>query len=418
MGLILCGASLIYFKRNWKRRFKQLGYSPVFMLFLFFVSSVVMNLFQEFVQEWPNGITSGYHHVGTDLIYHFDAAKALASGQSLTSLARIAERFEFRFSNITYFLYVILLQMIVFTPVIITEQFSLTLFYTIQSIFAITACMNVADYFARVDSSYSPKTIRLIWWLQILCISIFQSTNLLMRDVWIYYFLSVLMQCSIPGKKMHHWKCWLLIIFLSVLRSYSLILTLPVYVYGFNKRLSAIGSLMIAAGFFVGETLLVFLSSKMNVLWEVDYSVQIMDTLQFLLAPNILNQTQNLLMKSDAVYKGTTACNHIFIYYLLSIWNIAVLPLSLIGAGKMFFHKRWNELCVFGLLAVNPIFLYSIFYDGVSEPRHKLMILPATAFLAAIALKDVTPRTRAFYLLFIGTVCLALIMLTFVLTTV
>lgn len=407
MGIIIFGAALYMFFLKWKKQYKILRYAPFIVLLVFFISGIAMNVFQEEVQGWQYGIATARGVAGTDFLYHYEAAEDLANGVSLSDLGNIATRFTFSLSNIGYFVYAVFLRIVLFTPMIINRQVSLAICYGIQVVAAIYVCSNIADYISAFLKS-DARGYRITWWILVSCISVFQVSNVLMRDVWIFFLLSVFMKL-LTRKKIQHVLCIALLIVIALLRSYTIIITLPLYAYAINRRVAYIGNVCITVLIVGGSVVLRNAVKLFNVLWEVSYDIQIGEFLQFLLFPNIFNQTGNLINNPDFAYRAGAGSNHTTIYYILALWNIIIVPLAIVGGVQAIRKRRWDIVGIWWVMLINVACLYAIVYGGISEPRHKLMILPALAAAATYALKSTKPKTLT--LCFAGIISIAAFLL-------
>lgn len=407
MGVVILGTALYIFFRKWKKQYRILRCAPFIVLIVFLISGIAMNIFQEDVQGWQYGIATARGVPGTDFLYHYEAAEDLANGAGLNDLGNIAIRFGFSLSNAGYLLYALFLRIILFTPVIINRQISLAICYGIQMIAAIYACSNIADYVSGFLKS-DDRGYRITWWILVSCISVFQAGNILMRDVWIFLLLSIFMK-MLTREKIQHVPCIILFIIIAIMRSYTIIITLPLYAYAISRKVAYIGNVCITAFLVGGSALLKNAVKFLNVLWEVSYDIQIGELLQFLLFPNIFNQTKNLINNPDFAYHASAGSNHTIIYYILALWNTIIIVLAIIGVIKAIRKKRWNIVGIWLVMLINILCLYAVAYAGVSEPRHKLMILPALAAVSTYALKST--RDKTIVLCFMGIVNMALFLL-------
>ena len=369
-------------------------------LLLYMVFGLILNWYLKNVFRWEYGIP------GVDLTAHFNGAKALAEGVPIDQLYRVNFRFEIGFGAIGYILYAAFLALVSFSPQIITVEFSLALFYFIQMLAAITAALNMADFFAK--GNRRSRNRLLLFFLS--CVSVMQMASVLMRDIWIVFLISLLFrEC---GKEQTNYrKCIVLIVFISLLRAYMLLITVPVFIaYGMNKKKLAVTvSLCITAAFFIGQGIFYVLASVLSVRWEFDFNFSLANMVRYIMFPNIASQTYNVQNPQTgfhAIFGGNTE----WIYYMLAVWNIFVFPIAIYGGVKSV-AKAGDDAAIWGLQMVNVSLLYAVFYDNVSEPRHKLMILYALAFFYLFGITNLKQKNIIFYCFTILVIVLLLFLL-------
>ncbi|MHC1721885.1 MAG: hypothetical protein AB9836_01635 [Aminipila sp.] len=367
-----------------------------------------MNYIQEYVQQWTYGIATARGYAGTDFLLHYEAAEAISKGEPISRLTSIASRFSFSFDTIGYFMYSLFLSVVAFMPTIFTRQISLGIVYALQSVVGIIACMNMTEYLCMFITSSGRRNKRITWWLFVSCISVFQVSNILMRDIWIFFFISVLMK-QLAKERIPHFWCMMLIVLNFFLRGYTIILTIPIYGYAINRKAAIIGSAIMSFLIFSGGIILQNLVSVYNVLWDISYDINYDALLKYLLFPNILNQTRVLLSSSDLVFHGSPGSNHTLIYFILSVWNVAVLPLTLLGTARSFIKREWDNIGIWLTMSINIMMLYAILYSGISDPRHRLMILPSLVIFASSYLSKCKKSIKIFY--FLGVIAVILLVI-------
>ena len=388
MGIIVSIVCGKFFINKTKKNHSLFGYTPIFILVAFIVLGLTMNLYQEHVQGWENGIASIPGEAGADYYYHYEAAQRLLHGASISELGNFAYRFELSLDKIGYIVYVIFLAIMLFP---MSGQFALFFVYATQSMIAVMACMNMARYFWD-KGNLSEWGVKTTFWCLALCVSVFQAANILMRDIWIFYFISLFMQ-NLDTLKKKLWRSLLYILVMFLFRSYTLLITVPILALSMSNKIAIIGSLCIAAILVVGVNVMKSLVSYFNVLWQISFKIEIPEILKYFFFPNIINQSKNLIDVNNAIYHGSPGSNHTIIYYLLSVWNIVMVPCAFCGLIKAIIKRKWLFL-VWALMILNIGMFYAILYGGISEPRHKLMILPALAFLSSYFLDKINLRKR------------------------
>lgn len=406
MGIVVLAFALILFK---KRIQKETARNQIMLLgvcILYFAFSIFLNWYLKYIYGWEYGIP------GSDLRVYFDGAVALKEGNSISYLAKISDSFELSIMHLGYIAYVLYIAITALTPVIITVEFSLQILYCVQCIVAITAALNVADFFCSIDGSNVTVRNRILWML-LLCASVFQMPCLLMRDIWIFFFISLLMMECVR-KSGSHIKCIIYIFVCFATRYYTLAITLPIYIaYKLRKKkIAAIGSLAIFAAFFVGQGYISKLAQIVGIRWVFNFHFDLYSLAAFIMFPSPLSQTynvQHLNMSYHAIFGGNTE----WIYYLLSCWNLYVFPMAIYGAIKCLRKERVGDLAVWGMIVVNIAMLVCLFYGGSTSPRHKLLIVISLAFLYKEGSKELSTIERLLFAFAVTIGIIVLLMITY-----
>ena len=401
MGIVLVLITLgLFSKRTAKLdlRSKQIIYLGLLGLVAF---SFILNEYMETAYQWENGVA------GADLLAHFEGAKALMNGTPLTKLYTINYRFALQFSNLGYLLYAFLLSVVSFFPVIISERFSLQFMYIIQCIVAVWGILNISDFFSDFNLSFSKKSVLnsqkkrvSIELILLSCVCIAQSASVLMRDIWIFYLVSLLMYECRPSGHARKSICFFLIVLAAVFRLYTLIITLPIFVgYGLKrKKLAAFSTMGGCLLFFIGQTVIQRLAVFMNILWQYDFTFNLQNMIEFLLFPNILTQTaaiQNMATGYHVLFGG----NCEWVYYLLACWNVFAMPIVAYGGFQCIRQKKWDDLFLWGFMLLAVCLLYAVFYDNVSEPRHKLMLIYSYSFFFSEGITKMKKKAKVIYMI-------------------
>ena len=379
-----------------------------------FVFSLILNWYYCDIRQWQYGIPN------SDMRNYFDAAYALHEGAPISSLSTINHAFKIGLSSFGYLLYSFFVCLVVFSPVVISTRLSLQLLYTTQIIVAILACDNIASFFSK-----DKKVRGRLYWMLLLNVAILQESSILMRDIWIVFFISLLLKECTKNKP----SIWLLVTYLActaILRNYTVIVTVPIFfAYGLKrKKLGIVFGLMILAFFLVGRRVISFAATLIGVTGvNMDYAFtfDLKKIIAFFLYPNPLNQIRNMLSGADYGYHAANTGDCAWIYYMLSIWNMAVLPLAAYGIIKTLAEPKhislfpptdkycsaWDvrDLTLWILIAANITLLYAAAYDSMTAPRHKLMLLYSTCFLYLKGIERMNKRYDAiiaFAVLFIN----------------
>ena len=256
--------------------------------------------------------------------------------------------------------------------------------YLIQIIISLIACDNISEFF-EPDNKKNKKILFIILALNT---GVMQQSSILMRDMWIVFFVSLLMhECK--ERESSILKCIIYIVFATLLRSYTVILTIPIFLwYGLNKKKLAIRGCIVLTVFFLGATsaLTILAKNRLGILWDVNYKINIFRIIKAFLYPNPISQVKNM-MSGTEFNQQIVGGNCAFIYFGLSIWNILVYPFAVYGFIKGLKGKKKGELYFWLLNIVNVMILYEIFYSSVSEPRHKLMYIYGIVYFYDLALR-------------------------------
>lgn len=378
MGLLITGIIFILFLKYIQNKDGDTQRAILGSFVVLFISSLVLNWYLEYIMGWEYGIP------GADLKDYFNAARALSSGVHLNQLGNIRWCFELKISNVGYILYAVFIRLIAFTPTIISIRFSLQMVYLIQIIISLIACDNISEFF-EPDNKKNKKILFIILALNA---GVMQQSSILMRDMWIVFFVSLLMR-ECKKRESSILKCIIYIVFATLLRSYTVILTIPIFLwYGLNKEKLAIRGCIVLTVFFLGATsvLTILAKYRFGILWDVNYKINIFRIIKAFLYPNPISQVKNI-MSGTELNQQIVGGNCAFIYFGLSIWNILVYPFAVYGFIKGLKGNKKGELYFWLLNIVNVMILYEIFYSSVSEPRHKLMYIYGIVYFYDLALR-------------------------------
>lgn len=388
MGLLITGIIFILFLKYIQTKDGDTQRAMLSSFVILFIFSLLLNWYMEYIIGWEYGIP------GVDLRSFFDAAQALSDGTKITELGPIRFCFEWKLSNVGYILYVVLIYLIVFIPTIISVRFSLQLIYMIQIIVAIIACNNICNFFVKNEI----KQKRYIYLIMILNIGIMQQSSILMRDIWIVFFISLLMkECG--KKKSSFIRCLVFIISAFVLRSYSVIITIPIFIaYGLKKKkLAVICGLSFFAILFVGANVINLLADYFSVKWKYDFNYSLKEMFLWVISPNPINQAKIIRNGSELFYHSVFGGNCAWVYFLLACWNIAIYPIAIYGIGIKIKKGIDCEFVLWFLAVANILMIYNVFYDSVSEPRHKIMVLYSIIYFINEATQGKSIKTRIIY---------------------
>lgn len=397
MGILILGVFIVYFERKIKRNDSKTILWLHAVLLCFIILSVILNSYLEHVCGWQYGVA------GADLTAHFNGAKALSEGIDLKDLDKIAYRFEISLSGLSYIIYALILKWISFSPIIISYRFSLQVFYTIQLILAVLSVDNICHLFENEKKKYNYILLLTVS----SCVCILQQASILMRDIWVFYFLTCFFSLKYINKK-DIVKSIILLVICFLMRNYTVLITLPFFVWKVSKKikLGVMTSFAILLVFIFGQNLIGGLAKTYGIRWEFGFNFNFLSILKYILFPNILSQTYNVQHASTYQY-SCLGGNTEWIYYILSVWNIYIYPLVAYGIYIVFTKKKKIEEGIIWLLQiVNIGLIYSVFYNSMSEPRHKLLILFGLIFFFNEAVLAIKKKILIVYYLLVSLIIL------------
>jgi hypothetical protein len=364
-------------------------------VFLYFAFSVFLNWYLREVFGWAHGIP------GSDLQRYFNGAVALKKGTSISNLVLIDSAYELSFTHLGYIAYVVFVAVTAFSPVIFTLEISLQILYCVQALVAITASLNIADFFVNTEDENGFRNTKLrntVLWAILLCTSVMQMSALLMRDIWILFIIScLLIECK--KEKGSIIPSIILIIICTASRYYTLVITIPIFLgYRFNKKkIAAIASLVVFAAFFVGQGYIDYFARIVGIRWAYHYSFDFFSLLSYVMFPNPINQAYNVQHMNTgihAIFGGNTE----WVYYLLSCWNVFVFPISIYGIYRSVRDREGEDAALWGMIIINIGMVMCLFYDAVSSPRHKLLIVISLAYFFKKGIEGLRPLYKVAYL--------------------
>ena len=150
----------------------------------------------------------------------------------------------------------------------------------------------------------------------------------------------------------------------------------------------------------MSQPLIDYFAKIFFVFWEYSYNFDIVEMVKYIFFPNIVSQSYNVMhMKNTyhAIFEGNTE----WIYFMLSCWNVYIMPLAILGGVQCIRKKQFKQIGLWGVIFINIAMLYGVFYGSVSEPRHKLMIIYPLAFLVSVGIEEMSQRRRVLYFIFV-----------------
>lgn len=361
---------------------------------LYFAFSLFLNWYLRVVYGWPHGIP------GSDLQRYFNGAEALKNGASISDLVLIDASYEISFSHLGYIAYVIFIAITALSPVVFTLEISLQILYCVQAFVAITAALNIADFFVDKDEGNNLVDTRLrnrILWVMLLCTSVMQMHALLMRDIWILFFIScLLIECKREDSSLL--RCIIIMLICTASRLYTLVITIPVLLsFKFDKKkIASIASLVVFGAFFFGQGYINNIARAIGIRWAYHYKFDLYSLISYIMFPSPINQAynvQHLNTGFQAIFGGNTE----WIYYLLSCWNVFVFPIAIYGIYRCVRDGEGEDGALWGMIIVNIAMMMCLFYNAVSSPRHKLLIVISLAYFFKKGNQGMLPIIRVLY---------------------
>lgn len=337
-----------------------------------------------------NGVGWQYAIPGADMQAHFEGAKAISEGSKWSDLAGYGVRYEgIGINTIGYFLYAQVLALMMYTLPVFGEEMNVYIVYVIQIIIMMDAMLRYDRCFRQINNS---KRRLSTFFTLALCVTYAITAYQLLRDTFMMWAIAALFDYTIRlrnAREMHtrnrtaylYTVLILLAITCVLLRFYSVIVFLPIVIYySGHGKIGMATSLSVTVILLVGLEFINIIKQFTFVSWSFE-TVDIGETIRFLMFPNIVNQSTYLL-DWDAYFGGynyLSGCNVPGVYYAMAVWNVAVFPLvgiSLITGNR---KQRIENLLWFSIL-LNVAMLYSISYVNI-DTRHKLFMSLPMCFL-------------------------------------
>ena len=265
---------------------------------------------------------------------------------------------------------------------------------------AITAALNIADFFVDKDEGNNLVDTRLrnrILWVMLLCTSVMQMHALLMRDIWILFFIScLLIECKREDSSLL--RCIIIMLICTASRLYTLVITIPVLLsFKFDKKkIASIASLVVFGAFFFGQGYINNIARAIGIRWAYHYKFDLYSLISYIMFPSPINQAynvQHLNTGFQAIFGGNTE----WIYYLLSCWNVFVFPIAIYGIYRCVRDGEGEDGALWGMIIVNIAMMMCLFYNAVSSPRHKLLIVISLAYFFKKGNQGMLPIIRVLY---------------------
>lgn len=388
MGLIFLLLSGYLFNKRIRKETAKEQLMIWSAVFTFFGMSLFINWYFRVVYHWDYGVP------GSDLQNYFRAARALKEGDSISDLANINYAFDTSITHIGYIVYILFISLTVFSPVIISIDVSLQILYCIQILVGITTVLNISDFF---NDHENIRVRNRLFWMLSLCASIWQMSSILMRDIWILWFISVLMnECKKANGSLT--KCIAISFTCFTFRSYSIAITVPIilaYKYK-RKKIAALISLGVFAAFFVGQGLIDSIAHSVGIRYAYTYHFTPYMITSFLLSPSPLSQAYNV-QHMNYGFHANFGGNTEWIYYLLSCWNVFVFPVCIYGIYRGIKDGEGEDVFLWGMIILNIAMLICLFYGAVSSPRQKLLIVISLAYLFKKGYEAIKPLIKVIY---------------------
>lgn len=380
------------------KQFNRKEKNKVFFVLLIYI--MFMFYYIKYINSYSN--TIGYGIPGADMLAHYNGALMMSKGAKWADLALIAKRFEtISISTIGYFLYTTFVYLNVFFFNVFPIGFNIYLLYLCQIILSIDACVKFSNVFSS-QSKYKPISYFLVLSL---CIPFVVQATQLMRDIYFMWCIAYLMENVIfynnnkdtftsSKKIIISAKIITLFIVCILLRYYTVMITIPLALFYFDKKdLSLTSSMGVFLLLLVGTTIIVAIKDNFGIFWDMTKPV-FSECVSFLMFPNIFNQTKYLL--NWDFFFGTSidvsGCNVPGIYFIMSVWNVVIIPFAIIGVFSKWREEKKNNI-IYLLILLSIVMLYSITYDAI-DTRHKLFMSIPMAYLSVHGYKTITKKFK------------------------
>lgn len=378
---------LIFFGSIFMKRINKLSpnkrriFYTLFALYLIFM--LLYEIYVEFFVHWEYGVP-----FDDDTGWIFRSANALHMGTPINKLYLLVQRSydtenrALTFNNLGQYFYMLWVYLGMYFPKVFNIRINLYLLYTVQSLMVFIAAIDLESVFEKILFKNKDKSKIPYWWF----ILIFLFTPIiqynaykLLREIWYIYVMIEVMYMTVNIKtKKDYIYIFALIILATGLRAFSLLLTVPFFLYyGVNKKIGKITNLSLLFMLFVGTNILFVIMRLFNDNYigkNVDFEIIV----HLLFFPNVFNQFKNLLL----MFKQPSWVT--LLYFTQSVWNVIIMPLAALG---IVFGKKIKEDYFFWLvMLVNTSATYSLVYRIESiTPRYKLVFLiPLLYFVMAL----------------------------------
>lgn len=364
-----------------------------------------------------NGAGWQYAIPGADMLAHFEGAKGLSQGKKWSDLAAYGVRFEgIGLNTIGYFVYAQILSWLLFALPIVSEGVGVYLVYVIQIILMVDALLRYNRCYCKIFRAREGIGAFLTL---AFCVTYAVTAYQLLRDTLMMWIMAVMFDyifqdysvdetviSNRKGRPVRYAVNLVLLGLISVVfRFYSAMIFVPVALYyGGHRKLGLISSLSLTAVLLFGLNLIDQIKQLMLVSWSFD-TVDVGETIRFLLFPNIVSQSRYLMDWSTyfSGYNYLSGCNVPGVYYAMSVWNMAMYPLagvSLAASGK---DQRIENALWLSIL-LNVAMLYSISYVNI-DTRHKLFMSLPICLLAHRGYQMLRRKSLLLCGLYVGAVC-------------
>lgn len=409
--------AIIYILKNDVKTFMQKDTFKV--LTIFFLYSCFMIYYITYINA--HSFTVGYGIPGADMLAHYSGAKFMSQGASWADLSIVANRFEsIGISSIGYFIYTTFVYITCFWGNIIPSGFCIYMLYLFQIFLSIDTCVKFSKTFAFENKKIKP--------MQYICVLVFcipyavQACQL-MRDIYFMWFMSILLETTVSYKCENSTNSQKRVIFFVkiislfliciLLRSYSILIALPLFLYYYDKKkLATIVAVVEFGVVTIGTGFLILIREYLGVFWNI-VKPDLIESMSFLLFPSIINQTKYILnwkyYFGDFLDAG--GCNVPGVYFIMSVWNTIMIPFALVDL-PLNWKKSKEKIVTHTLILLTVVVLYSVTYSTI-DTRHKLfMSIPITC-LGVEGYFDCCEKIRGFNIVipFVFLVCFVFIIL-------
>lgn len=348
--------------------------SKIVPMFVGFIIIYVIYLFQMWnynqnILGWEHGIA------GSDMLNFFEAASLIKDKDTYL----LGWHFSSGFSGIGYRLYAYFVYIMLYLPIIISIDVNIFIMLVCQQIMVMIGVLNVFEFYSvRFENDKKRSWIIIPILLLNFCLP--YTSNRLLRDNFIFFLMSYLLIVQIRVKdRFYSSVLSIVIIFLLfIIRSYTIIVSVPLYILNKNQKKSLLISILVTI-------LLLLLPLYYHYIPLVHKGISykgadLFEILKWILTPNYFNQLK-LIINSNSNYLDINT----FTYFLISIWNMFFIPISILPLFKN--NRKKLDLYTLAIGIINVAIIYSVVYGGLMEPRHKVMAIINQSILSANGFK-------------------------------
>lgn len=386
MAIIILSLILVLFIKRINQENVKTQKVVYLFLFLYLMFLIAYWYTMQSVYGWKYGIA------GSDMLRYFEGANMIKDGYSYG--LKSIYWFNRDISGLSYYgyiMYLYFIYFIIYLPQIFTPDVGIFLIKFIQILLMLLSAINIKRYYINIMDNNDikiNKNSNIIIIIILTFIGIPFTAIRLLRDTFLFYIITeilIINERRISNIIKNIIFC-LLSLLLLIIRSYSLIIVVPLYFLSKkNDKKSTVISLIICIGVTILPLVLRFIPvnlfggffiSEFGLI-EISY----VNLLRFIFTPTISTTVKGLINSNNLIsnYEGGYLP---IIYFLVSVWIIFFIIIIIAGCFKLF---NKNKKLFYNLIIniINISLIYSFIYGGNNEPRHKIMLLIPLSIIIA-----------------------------------